>query len=110
MCAIPPTELSDSDASLPRLVCLPGAMCSPLVFESYASASASGMHAVALNWLETKGPHDLESIARRARARSSRCRVSFSSAIRSARRSRCWPLCVAGLRISANVISDSART
>jgi 3-oxoadipate enol-lactonase len=57
------TTLNDGDPSLPTLVCIPGAMCSPRVFA--ACARASGMHAIALNWLETEGPHDLDSIAAR---------------------------------------------
>jgi 3-oxoadipate enol-lactonase len=61
--AIPTITLNEGDASRPALVCIPGAMCSPLVFAS--CARASGMRAVALGWLETDGPHDLDSIAAR---------------------------------------------
>jgi 3-oxoadipate enol-lactonase len=66
MNTIPSTHLSDGDASFPALVCLPGAMCSPHVFA--ACAQASGLRAIALNWLETPGPHDLDSIAVRVAA------------------------------------------
>ncbi|KND57537.1 hypothetical protein BVER_05767 [Candidatus Burkholderia verschuerenii] len=63
MNAIPETLLNDGDASRPTLVCIPGAMCHPRVFES--CAQLSGLRAVALHWLETDGPHDLERIAAR---------------------------------------------
>ncbi len=67
MSAIPVIPLNapphDGAAPPPTLVCLPGAMCAPQV---YAEATAlSGLPAIALGWLETDGPHDLDSIATR---------------------------------------------
>lgn len=55
--------LSDGDPSFPTLVCLPGAMCSPLVFKE--AAQESGLRAIALAWLEDDGSYDLDAIARR---------------------------------------------
>ncbi|KMZ13672.1 hypothetical protein BHUM_02404 [Candidatus Burkholderia humilis] len=63
---IPMTTLSQGDPSCPTLVCIPGAMCAPRVYE--ASASASGLNAIALHWMETPGPHDLAHIAARIAA------------------------------------------
>jgi 3-oxoadipate enol-lactonase len=63
MNALPETQLNDGDPARPTLVCIPGAMCSPRVFA--ACATSSGLRAVALHWLETDGPHDLDSIAAR---------------------------------------------
>jgi len=57
------TRLSEGDADRPTLVCLPGAMCSPRVFEQ--AALRSGLPAVALAWLEGGGAHDLQSVAER---------------------------------------------
>lgn len=61
--AIPFTRLNKGDDALPTLVCIPGTMCSPQVFA--ACAAASGMNAIALHWMDTAGPHDLDSIAAR---------------------------------------------
>lgn len=47
----------------PTLVCLPGAMCSPLVYAS--TALESDLNAFALAWMEDEGPFDLESISNR---------------------------------------------
>jgi 3-oxoadipate enol-lactonase len=60
---MPITALNEGDSSCPTLVCIPGAMCTPRVYA--ASASASGLNAIALGWMETPGPHDLERIAAR---------------------------------------------
>jgi 3-oxoadipate enol-lactonase len=57
------TKLNDENRCGPVLVCLPGAMCSPKVFEK--AAQLSGLPAIGLGWLEGSGPHDLESIASR---------------------------------------------
>lgn len=57
------TNLSDGSNCGPVLVCLPGAMCSPRVFET--AALLSGLPAIGLGWLEGDGPHDLDSIASR---------------------------------------------
>lgn len=57
------TKLSEASMSGPVLVCLPGAMCSPSVFEQ--AARLSGLSAIGLGWLEGSGPHDLDSIASR---------------------------------------------
>jgi 3-oxoadipate enol-lactonase len=66
MNTLPETLLNDGDPARPTLVCIPGAMCSPRVFAS--CAKSSGLRAVALHWLETDGPHDLDSIAARVAA------------------------------------------
>ncbi|WP_213878966.1 alpha/beta hydrolase [Pseudomonas sp. dw_358] len=60
------TRLSEGDGSGPELVCLPGAMCPPQVFER--AAHLSGLAAIGLGWLEDEGGHDLESIAARVRS------------------------------------------
>ena len=57
------TKLSEAHVDGPVLVCLPGAMCSPRVFEQ--AAQRSGLAAIGLGWLEDNGPHDLDSIASR---------------------------------------------
>ena len=53
-------------AGQPVVLCVPGAMCPPDVFE--AMAVASGRHVVGLAWLEGAGPHDLPPVARRVAA------------------------------------------
>lgn len=55
--------LATGDSRFPTLFCLPGAMCSPLVYAQ--SAAASGLNAKALAWLEDEGAFDLYSIANR---------------------------------------------
>lgn len=55
--------LASGDSRFPTLFCLPGAMCSPLVYAQ--SAQAAGLNAKALPWLEDEGPFDLNSIANR---------------------------------------------
>ncbi|WP_414440602.1 alpha/beta fold hydrolase [Burkholderia sp. 22PA0106] len=55
--------LAQSPAALPTLICLPGAMCSPLVYAD--AARLSGLNAVAFAWMEDDGAFDLDSIARR---------------------------------------------
>jgi len=55
--------LASGDVNFPTLLCLPGAMCSPLVYAQ--SAVDSGLNARALAWLEDEGPFDLHSIANR---------------------------------------------
>lgn len=57
------TNLNQGSIYGPILVCLPGAMCSPRVFEK--AAQHSGLSAIGLGWLEGSGPHDLDSIASR---------------------------------------------
>ncbi|WP_416425113.1 alpha/beta hydrolase [Pseudomonas sp. App30] len=57
------TPLSEGNIHGPVLVCLPGAMCTPQVFES--AALLSGFPAIGLGWLEGGGTHDLDSIASR---------------------------------------------
>lgn len=57
------TNMSEGSICGPVLVCLPGAMCSPRVFEN--AAQLSGLSAIGLGWLEGSGPHDLDSIASR---------------------------------------------
>lgn len=56
-------SIGDGDRSLPTLVCLPGAMCSPAVFAE--AARLSGLRALALAWLEDDGPFSLQAIAGR---------------------------------------------
>ncbi|WP_241014598.1 alpha/beta fold hydrolase [Burkholderia sp. Ac-20379] len=55
--------LARSRSALPTLICLPGAMCSPLVYEE--AARLSGLNADALAWLEDDGAFALDAIARR---------------------------------------------
>lgn len=57
------TTLNEGSSCGPVLVCLPGAMCSPRVFEN--AAQRSGLPAIGLGWLEGSGPFDLHSIASR---------------------------------------------
>lgn len=57
------TNLSEGRIGGPVLVCLPGAMCSPKVFEE--AAQRSGLPAIGLGWLEGSGAYDLDSIASR---------------------------------------------
>ena len=57
------TKLNEGRVGGPVLVCLPGAMCSPRVFED--AARRSGLSALGLGWLEGSGPFDLDSVAAR---------------------------------------------
>ncbi|MGF6768009.1 3-oxoadipate enol-lactonase [Paraburkholderia sp. GAS199] len=55
--------LSSGPTDLPTLVCLPGAMCSPLVYAT--AATQAGLNAFALAWMEDDGAFDLHAIAGR---------------------------------------------
>ncbi|HEV3429756.1 MAG TPA: alpha/beta hydrolase [Paraburkholderia sp.] len=55
--------LARGRSNFPTLVCLPGAMCSPLVYAR--AAKESGLNAFALAWMEDDGPFDLDAIAGR---------------------------------------------
>jgi 3-oxoadipate enol-lactonase len=57
---------SEAGSSDVTLVCLPGALCPPEIFED--AVARSGLAAVGVALMEGAGPHDPESVARRVRS------------------------------------------